>query len=290
VSVPRPLPPPPPDKMREWGRYVGARYAGFDNILWLEAGDDLPPPAGLALVDAIVAGIKEKDSRHLHVPHWDKTSGTEVPVSWIDLDTTYTYKPTWMKSLDDYNRDQRGGRVRAHILIESKYEGEYDSTPWSLRGQAYGALLTGACGQIFGNKPVWLFDKGWQKALGSPGIVSMTRVWDLFAPRDWPALVPDQKHRLLTGGFAGRTEAEYALGARTPDGRLAIAYLPTVRPVTIDLAQMAGPVSAAWVDPPSGAQHPIAGSPITNRGAQTFMPPGQNAADDPDWVLLLEVR
>ncbi len=279
-----------PDKMRAWGRYVGARYGAFDNVLWLEAGDYLPPPDGLALVNAVVAGIKEKDgTRHLHVPHWDKTSGTEVPVDWADVDTTYTYKPTYLKSLEDYNRDQREGRVRAHILIESKYEGEYDSTPWSLRAQAYGALLTGACGQIFGNKPVWNFGPGWQKQLGSRGMVSMTHLWDLLAPRDWPALVPDQAHRVLTGGFAGRTDAEYGLLAATPDGRLAIAYFPTVRAVTVDLSRMAGPARIRWVDPSTGREVPVAGSPFPNHGPQPLRPPKHNAAGDPDWILLLEV-
>jgi hypothetical protein len=279
-----------PVKMRDWGRYVGARYGAFDNLVWLEAGDYLPPPEGLALVNAVVAGIKEKDgARHLHVPHWDKTSGTEVAVDWADVDSTYTYKPTYLKSLADYNRDRRDGRARAHILIESKYEGEYDSTPRSLRAQAYGALLTGACGQIFGNKPVWNFGEGWQKQLGSPGMVSMTHLWDLLAPRDWPALVPDQTHQVMTAGLAGRTDAEYALLAATPDGRLAVAYLPTVRTVTVDLTKMAGPVRARWFDPASGAMVPAAPGRFPNRGAQALRPPKHNSAGDPDWILLLEL-
>ena len=53
---------------REWGRYLGRRYAKFDNILW-QMGGDRNPGQALDHVDAIVAGIKEFDGRHLFTAH-----------------------------------------------------------------------------------------------------------------------------------------------------------------------------------------------------------------------------
>ncbi|HEY3499966.1 MAG TPA: DUF4038 domain-containing protein, partial [Polyangiaceae bacterium] len=177
------------EKLRGYGRFVGARYKDFPNLLWLEGGDFTPPPEHLALVNAVAEGIKEAGARQLHAVHWSpETSGAEVTVSgWLDLDTTYTYEPVYLKSRRDYERADG----RPHFLLESTYEGEHESTPWSLRGQAYGALLSGAVGQIFGNKEIWRFDPGWIDALGGAGSVGMTHVRTLFASFDWTKLRPD---------------------------------------------------------------------------------------------------
>ena len=44
-----------PEKSRDWGRYVGKRYASFNNIVWLIGGDRNPDTAREG-VDAIVQG------------------------------------------------------------------------------------------------------------------------------------------------------------------------------------------------------------------------------------------
>ncbi|HEY2146928.1 MAG TPA: putative collagen-binding domain-containing protein, partial [Pirellulales bacterium] len=85
-------------------------------------------------------------------------------------------------------------------------------------------------------------------------------------------------------------EFNYAAAARTPDGKLAIAYIPDKRSITIDVGQLAGPSVARWYDPASGKFRPIEGLPLPNRGSRQFTTPGNNA-DGPgnqDWVLLLE--
>jgi len=70
-----------------------------------------------------------------------------------------------------------------------------------------------------------------------------------------------------------------ATAARTPDGRLAVAYLPTRRTISVDPSAMAAGTRAAWVDPTSGARRPV---PLS----ASLTPPGRNAADD-DWLLVL---
>ena len=70
--------------------------------------------------------------------------------------------------------------------------------------------------------------------------------------------VPDQTHTTLTAGYGtfssqGTIDAsDYATASRTPDGRLAIAYAPTIRPLTIDMTRLSGPVTARWFDPANG--------------------------------------
>jgi hypothetical protein len=271
-------------KMREWGRWVGRRYRGYDNLIWLDGGDYDPPPEGLALLTAVVEGIRAEDDRHLHAAHWSsETSGREIAVPWLDLNTTYTYQPVYLKSL----RDHQDG-TRPFILLEAHYENEHESTTQRLRSQAYYAMLSGASGHVFGCWPVWKFAPGWPQHLDTRGARSMTHLRSLLTGRAWYELAPDASNRILTAGQGAYGGTEYALLASDPAGRLALAYLPSVRAVTIDGGHFAGPVRAAWFDPSAGTYAPVAGSPLSNRTTHQLAPPGANAEGAGDWVLVLE--
>ena len=106
-------------------------------------------------------------------------------------------------------------------------------------------------------------------------------------------MVPDQKHSLVTAGYGtfattGEPNAsDYVTAARTPDGRLAIAYLPVLRPVTVNLRRLSGQVRAQWYDPTTGEFSTVPGSPFANSRLRTFAPHGKNRDGDGDWVLVL---
>ena len=69
-----------------------------------------------------------------------------------------------------------------------------------------------------------------------------------------------------------------------------MAYMPSLRPLKIDLSQLSGPINAQWYDPSRGTFSTIKGSPFANSDKHDFIPPGNNADGDGDWVLLFEVR
>ena len=115
----------------------------------------------------------------------------------------------------------------------------------------------------------------------------MTHVHTLFAPRTWWTLVPDATNSLLTSGL--NSGLDRAVAARAGDGSYSLAYLPSVRTVTVNMAQLAGPnVAARWYDPSRGTYSAISGSPFPASGTQAFRPAGSNAASFGDWVLVLE--
>ncbi len=283
-------------KLRAYGEYVGSRFRRFDNLIWINGGDFTPPALNVALVDAVAEGIKQRSPQQLQTAHFSpETSGADVKVSgWLDLNTTYTYEPVYLRSLIDY----RQGNSRPHFLVESNYEEERGSTPSSIRGQAYYALLTGAMGQVFGNRWVWQFTsptpwrrllrRTWTTALDSPGARSMRFVREFFERLDWTNLVPDETYEVLVGGQTMKGTLEYAALAWNRNGQLAVAYVPTVRDVTIDLGRLSGPVRARWFDPTNGKFTDVVSTPLKAEGVRQFRPLGKNAAGDSDWLLLLE--
>jgi hypothetical protein len=81
---------------------------------------------------------------------------------------------------------------------------------------------------------------------------------------------------------------DYLTAARTPDGSLVMAYMPTIRTITVDMSNLSGSATAQWYDPSNGTYTAIAGSPFANTGTQRFTPPGNNSDGAGDWVLVLE--
>lgn len=292
-----------PAKCREFGRYVGGRYQGFDNLLWLNGNDyqKWRDPTNDAAVTAVALGIKDKDTRHLHTIELDyEVSGSLDDPNWapiIALCASYTYYPTYAQVLKDYNRSD----FMPVCMIESDYEFEQRSTPATLRREEYWANLSGATGQLYGNGFTWPCKPGWQTNLDTPGAIQMAYVKALFEARAWFDLVPDQAHKVVTAGygtFDGTTTegnrynmtSDYVTAGRTPDGSLVLAYMPTFRPITVDLRQLRGPVTAQWYDPSCGRYSAIEGSPFANSDKHIFIPPRHNADGDDDWVLVLEAK
>lgn len=265
---------------RQWGRYVGRRLGSLDNIIWM-IGADREPGEALEHMDALVAGIRECDGRHLFTA--GTASGRSVAIDfgrggWLDLNCTYTHGIVHRQLLADYNRQP----VKPFLLLESTYEGEHNASAAQIRRQAYWAILCGGCGQFFGNRPLWLFDLGWQEALDSCGSRDMVHVRSLFLSRPWYHLAPDHEHRVLTAGLGERCGLDYASAALTTDGGTAIAYLPSARPVTADLRRICGrKVKAWWFDPRSGEAQ-LAGE-FAGSGCCELTPPAAG-----DWVLVLD--
>jgi hypothetical protein len=269
-----------PQKCLEYGRYLGERYKDFDNIIWLIGGDRNPGKA-LERVDMVALGIRESDRRHLFTAHVaPESSPVEQFASggWLDFNSTYTYEIVHQKLLADYNRTT----ILPTFLIESSYEGEHNSSEVQIRRQAYWAVLCGGMGHVIGNRPIWLFDPGWQAAMDLPGSVGMMYWGRLFRSRRWHDLVPDQKHEVVTSGLGEFRGLDYLAAAQTPDGGTVIAYMPTSRKITVDMSKVSGSQARGWwFDPGTGKTTAIGEFPTT--GSREFTPPGGG-----DWVLVLD--
>ncbi len=229
-------------KSRAYGQYLGKRYHGFDNIIWMSGNDfhetELPSPEQNDVVQAVARGIQDFDDSHIHTVELNfLLSGSLDDPSWaplIHLNASYTYYPTYAQVLKDYNR----GNFLPTFLVEANYEFEHEAEDPNateiLRRQAWWAVLSGATGQMYGNKYTWPFLDGWQNHYNTPGATQMGYVKRLLEPRRWYELVPDQTHSVVTAGYGTFSDSDLQIGnndyvtaARTPDGSLVMAYLPT---------------------------------------------------------------
>jgi hypothetical protein len=140
------------------------------------------------------------------------------------------------------------------------------------------------------------FHTGWQSGIQSTANGQVT-IWKNFFTSygNWYALVPDQTNVICTAGFGTATgnrtgnvnTDNFVTTAGTADGSLVICYNPQGSTLTIDMTKLRGTVTARWFDPTNGAYSSISGSPFANTGSHNFSTPGNNAAGDPDWCLVL---
>jgi len=109
--------------------------------------------------------------------------------------------------------------------------------------------------------------------------------WWKLEPEAAPGVSWDprlQGPRLLLSGHGESRGLDFCSIARTADGRLAMAYMPTARKLTLDSSVLAGPtVRLMWFDPIEGGWRDggerACGRPID------VAPPGEQ-----DWLLAIE--
>jgi hypothetical protein len=287
--------------LRAYGRFVGKRFADLPNIIWGLGGDYTPDKGDQWTVSELAEGIREEDGKHLMTAHGAPSSQSAVAAfgepTWLSVNAVYSYeKALFRPMLAEYNRRP----PRPFVLMETVYEGEHESVPEQIRRQAYWAVLSGCCGQFFGNNPIWHFDGPglfptkitWQKALDEKGSRDMVRLREAFAEMPWQDLVPDLKHLLVTKGTGENIAAIAA--ARTSDKKLAVVYIPSTgaegRELTVDLGQLSGPVQGQWYNPANGRRTVINEAPWPNEGSHIIHTPGDNGTKTNDWLLILKTH
>ncbi len=285
-----------------YGRYLGNRYKNFDNIIWLNGNDfnTWRKADDDALLRAVALGIKSADPRHLHTIELNvETSSSYDDPTWVpivSINATYTYSPTYLQMWHSYNQTP----TAPTFLLEAHYDLMDFGKPWDygtplvLRRQEYWAMLSGGKGQLYGNGYTCYFMSGWKLHIDTVG-VQQFMIWrQFFSSLPWQDLVPDQDHTVVTAGFgtvgnfqSRVSKSDYCTASKTPDGSLVIAYMPTARTITVNMANLKAPATAKWLDPANGAFTTIPGGPFENAGARQFTPPGNNHDGNSDWVLLL---
>jgi len=259
-----------PDKLRGYGRFLGARYKATPNLIWLEGGDT-PPMAAGDEVDALVAGIREADTVHLHAAHSARYRSAldDYDRPWLDLNTTYSDCEGHGRVL---RRDATRRRSIPTLFVEGTYEGEKAELSCTI-SQAYRTLLAGATGHMFGNRPIWLFDPGWPAALDSPGSRAMQHLARLVATRGLYGLTPDFEGAIVSG--------DGVAAARSRTGTT-LAFVEA-GPTKLRVAPRAGATSrrASWFDPATGTATG-ATRPDPTKPLELTSPPGG------PWLLIVE--
>ena len=290
-----------PALARRFGEWLGGRYRDAD-LIWVLGGDrPLETPRHRAVVDAMAEGLAAGDGgTHLRTfhPMGGQSSAPLHDAPWLDfhmwqsghgrntdngamIGQTYALQPTkpCLDAEPGYEDHPAG------FDPSNGYLDEYDN-----RKALYGSLFAGACGHVYGCHPIWQMASAeypaiswarhpWHEALLLPGGGQMRHGKALVLSRPWTALAPDSA--LIVSDPQEGTHRTAA--ARAEDGSYAFVYVPSNKPVTVDLGRLRGEtLNAWWFDPRTGVAEGL--GTIPGGGRREFAPPTYG----PDWVLCLD--
>ena len=265
--------------LQTYGAFLANRYTQ-GNVIWCFGGDYPGDTTERDKQWNIVTGIRSVRTTDLITAHSNR--GDPAYPNWngytgFNLNSAYTSNDdVYSECATEY---ARGGPI-PFFLLEARYENEGGMTAAGLRAQTYQALLSGACGQFFGNNPVWSLGAtpsgggDWEAALNSTGAQDQARVPPLFDAFAWWLLVPKQDTSLVSSSLGtGATRVSPALAS---DGSFAMVYVPTSQTVTVVMSAMTpSSVRARLFNPTSGAFTAVSGSPFPNSGTQNIASGGE---------------
>src|SRR5690606_22014833 len=126
------------------------------NIIWCMGGDYPGTTAERNKQWNIVTGIRSVRTTDIVTAHSQRSSSALA--SWEGF-TGFTLNSVYTSNDDVYSEcAAEVGESMPFFLLEARYEQESSMTAAGLRIQSYQALLSGACGQMFGNNPIWHFE------------------------------------------------------------------------------------------------------------------------------------
>jgi hypothetical protein len=295
------------DNAKTYGRWLGNRYKGRKNIIWILGGDRNPRhEADVNVWRAMALGIEEG------VGGSDKALISFHPQPNDESSAEWFHNDNWL----DFNMFQNGHcrdkpvydnitRVYQKLPIKPIMDSEpiYEDHPvcfnvkdlgtsnaYDVRKYAYLDLFAGAFGHTYGCHDIWQFYSPhreavnsphiyWQEALELPGANQMKYVRALIESRPLLDRIPDQSLIEENNLYVGeRIQA-------TRGNDYSFVYAATGKPFTVNLGKISGgSLNAHWFDPRTGETKFL--EKLDNKGKKKFTPPTSGHGND--WVLILD--
>ena len=311
-----------------YGRWLGKRYSGKWNGIWMLGGDRDPQPH-MDLWDALARGLKDGDQgKHLMTYHpYGGTSSSQWLESrpWLDFNVIQVgHDRTSNFDADAVTHDYHLNHPKPVLDGETTYEDHPVNftaanprfSAYDVRKAAYWAVFAGAFGHTYGNANVWQMyrheyvpivaaHEEWMPSLESEGAFEMIHLRHLMESRPFRSRIPDQNLLIVDGisselgssglgpGPAGRDSDRIQVtrdgSTGKNDATYLMAYLPIVRDVRLNTSVIAGnKLCAWWYDPRHGLAYPL--GIFNNKGK--FSPGWKDRIREtqpgPDWVLVVD--
>lgn len=233
--------------LQAYGAALANRYAQ-GNVIWSMGGDYDGDSTLRAKQAQIVAGIRSVRTTDVITVHGAPETDSLSNWSFTGLNLNFSYPGT--ANVYDWCATSygRSGPV-PFIMGEAIYEQERASpiSAAGLRKQSYQAICSGACGQFFGNSPIWHFESPnrpfsytgtWESNLDSTGSQQQVYVKALIDAFQWWKLQPKTDTSLVSSSLSsGDSRICPALAS---DGTFAWIWVPSSQTVTVVTNALSG--------------------------------------------------
>ena len=314
------------EKMKLHWRYVMARWGALP-VIWAAAGEQTMPwylskqkEADSALLKrewtTVIRYMREINTFNRMITTHPQTSArmsVEDPLLLdFEMQQTNHRAPTFLQAASA-TEGWHTAPTMPVVNGESRYEA-LEITPkvtTTDARQAFWAhmLNSGCAGHTYGVNGVWQVNldnnafgqspnghnwgsTSWNKAMQLPGSGQLSLAKKLLLSLPWHTLEavllkPEKwkKHYALISPF--RRNQKPIAAAVSPNGELAIYYFLNLKHASIKLPNFTQPADAFWFDPTNGNTIPAKSSITSESESYKCKPPGLNADQKKDWVLVI---
>jgi hypothetical protein len=256
-----------PEKMREYGEFLGKRYRNQSNIMWVAGGDNDAKGIDEPYMKNLIKGIKSFDKKHLWTGHFCNTFGNywssynPLYKDVIDIDGHYVWKelgsgaPQYVTELEQY---QKGKMI---IQLDQSYEHDVphfadNENPQWIRRKMWDGLLSGCAGTSFSsgtidNQAYWM--KDWRPLMSTLGMKEVSYCFSFFNEIPWQNLMPDTTNKIIVSGQSEYGSLEYICSAKSANDNYYIMYIPTGRTIYVNVKEISGKkMRVHWFNPRTG--------------------------------------
>jgi len=260
---------------RVYGHFLGQRYCGRPNLVWVSGGDRIPTGRE-DVYRALAEGLREgQGSEQLslityHPCGWRSSAQYFHTEDWLDFNMIETWT-AWPQVYPAVLADTYRTPIKPVVLGEGAYENgpEYPLgpiTPLICRRQAWWAFMAGGH-YTYGQDRMWRMGPGWTETFGTPGADQMGLMRQIAVSHPWWQRVPDQ------GLFNSGVSSERTLNAavRSEDSAWAMLYLSSQCHVSVNVDKILAPrVQCTWVNPATGEEKDAGTFDTGNRPGEIF--------------------
>jgi hypothetical protein len=295
------------DNAFTYGQWLGERYRGRPNMIWVMGGDR---PMGrmrhFEVARAMALGIKASGDNHLMTFHpcgAESSADSVGEENWLDFNMTQSGHSRRRYNYEMITKGYSITPAKPILDGEPGYEHHPDDfnpangylDEVDCRQEFFWSVLSGACGHTYGSHSVWgfwtppvtglvYFDRpghfcmDWRQALDGKGANAMHIARDIVLSRDFLHAVPAPD--LVKDQLPGTNHVPVLRS----DSHIML-YIAQGIPATLDSARMPFESFAiTWVNPRTG-EHMAAGTGDIH-SPLTFCPPTGGRGQD--WVLVLD--
>jgi hypothetical protein len=297
-----------------YGLWLGRRYAGAQNVVWILGGDRPPVrdtqdwrPIWRQMARGILEGTNNLAFITYHT--WGGRTTTSASIHnepWLHMNMMQSGHggghdvPVWEWIKHDFGLQP----AKPTLDAEPNYE-DHPVNPWpkwdpangyfrdhDVRKQTYRSVFAGANGVTYGHHSVWQFwnsreekinyaDRYWTEALDRPGAFQVGYLKKLVLSRPSLTRVPDSTLIAAGQGRAGAHMEAFRDSANT----YAMIYLPQGKKIAVNMGFLnSARVQPWWFNPRNGSVKKMA---VKKRApVMSFTPP--TLGKENDWVLVLD--
>lgn len=268
---------------KNYGAYVGRHFAKYPNIIWIVSEEEYQSASQFK---AISEGIRSESDGQI-VASLNTCSPTSVndssqnhsDLKFIIPDSTVT--PSEYAALANWQKNSAEAALRPFLIANSEFPKEMTDQSNLIRTQAYQSILSSAAGFCH-MTTIKNFNPTWKVNITKDGAEYIHQLVKILKGIPWEYMQPDAPDLLVDS----LDKAEIGIVSLS-NKRMAMLYLPSSRPVKLDLKHLNGTeFGAVWYSPRTGKRW--SGGELKSSVEAVVQPPDSQPGWD--WILLIGTK